>query len=195
MNVFTEESAFLDHYERARKIARFPLNHIRTWAGEDLLGRPRTDELGRPIMLNGHVVWDAAPRDGYLPDVDGGWKPVRWLAHHLQSTLVREAVSLRVTPEVRIETVPNQPERHVLIRTLSVELRMRTESPITTEQARELKLTTLPYVQLWYPLHEKIQDEWLTGKRVAKGDDGHRYANLLIRFRANHEETLPSLTV
>jgi hypothetical protein len=198
MNKFTEESAFLAHYERARKIARFPGNHIRVCDGENLLGWARKSEYGHTVIVNGKVLWDEFPRAGYIPDTAGGaWQSVQWLAHHLQSTLVRmddrHAVSLRVTPEIRVELKPHTAGEKMLIRTLTVEIRARSDSPIGIELAREFKQSAIPYVKLWYPLHERVQDEIVTADDVTPADDGFTYANLQLRFRANHEH-LPGAT-
>ena len=111
---FTDEASFLDHYARARHIARDPRNHVRTFEGDDLLGVAFSGPGGGVFVdQNGHVVWQRSPIAGWVPEADGWedrapsaqaqehhvntrlyapppgpWRAVPVLAPHLQSTIV-----------------------------------------------------------------------------------------------------------
>lgn len=91
-NVFADEASFLDHYARARHIARHPFNHVRVCDGADILGVPMLDDGGNVVELDGRPTWRQTPSAGFVPDADA-WVDkapdvgVATQLHHLNTRL------------------------------------------------------------------------------------------------------------
>lgn len=189
-NRFTTEGAFLEHYERARKIARHPDNYIRVHAGEDLLGIPARDpETGQVLMdAGGRAVWQSTPRSGLVLSSDGQrWEPVPFLAPHMQTTLVQAARSggaaMRVTPEIRCYLVGGMERR---LRTLSVEINLANAIELDKNETDALGETMKPLIRLFFPLHAEVETEIIQGEPVVYAP-GVYVTPLLFRHHANHD--------
>lgn len=181
-------SDFEARYHRARDIARYPGNHVRVCDGEDLLGRPHLDPLGRALLdARGKVVWASKPRSGFVPLSDGSWSPVLYLARELQCRQQDAAgtLGMRVTPEIRVERMGSL---SVLVRTLSVEMTILCASELKRATILELGATLAPILRPWYPLHETVISEWVKGPHQPAQDGDVPYQSVLYRFRGRHED-------
>lgn len=197
-NVFDNEADFLAHYSIARDLARNPLNHVRVCDGEDLLGIPVLDPRGQVHTVMGRVQWRSRPRPGWIT-VDGdasSWRRVPFLAPYLQSTSINEHASMRITPEVRVERVGAQA---LLIRTLSIELKIYAAIEVDDDMLERVKASVKPYVKAWFPLHPDISLEMTSAPPQEEGT--HEYelngvamaekiiaTSMLLRFRASHTD-------
>lgn len=186
---------FDERYSRARDIARYPANFIRTCDGEDLMGVPARDPFGQPLTdSNGRVVWQSRPRAGWIPtpDVPGSWSPVPFLAYELRCTQVDQAntVALRITPEVRVEK--GGAGLVVNVRTLTIEASVLVEREIKAAGVRVLAESFGPYLKPFFPLHAQVLSESIAGP-MQQHDALIRSQSLLYRFRAHHEDVLARL--
>ncbi len=118
-NVFTEEDAFLDHYARARHIARHPLNHVRTCDGADILGTPMVDENDRVLEHEGRPRWRHVPLSGFVPAIDA-WEdkhpaPGAAQLHHVNTRLYAPPPG---TPWVEVSGIATHLQSTLLVGTL-----------------------------------------------------------------------------
>lgn len=162
-NKFFVESEFVDHYERAIQVARYRGNWIRSYEGHDLLGVPALDDEGVPVRQEGRVVWRHLPVSGFVPSTVPGveWVRAPWLAHELQSTLIRTdangnmVTALRLTPEVRLVAPTHA------VRTLTIEWSFASDTlRIDRDTIDALLVEAGPLILRTFPLHETVDRSW-----------------------------------